>query len=1132
MGMSNGAEGGPMSRRLVNPVLQFLRGLAGERTGDATDELLLRRFASGRDEAAFTALLQRHGRLVLGVCRRVLGNVHDAEDAFQATFLVLARQAATGFRPRALAGWLHGVAYRTAQRARKQAARRRVKEWQAVRAVSCEPPADAQWADVRRVLDEEIAGLPEKFRAPLVLCYLQGKTNAEAAEDLGCPKGTVMSRLATARERLRARLERRGVTLSVAALATLLAQELMAATLSPALTAVAARLALSTRAGAGEVAETASPRVEALTEGVVQSAVKIKIAAAVLLLLGGLALGGGLYARHAQQGPPSPTEGPRHGKPESGPGGGKQARADDPEPPWLVDPLPQGAVARLGWRVDWKDQSNGASVRAAFSPDGKLFAAADGPGVGLWEVATGKLLRRQRICPTFLHTLAFGPGNTLVCLANGSVHVWDVAAWKELRSFKVPDTWATAALSPDGQLLAMESHVWDVATGKKRYAVEGQLTRVSFSPDGRILLVSWTEHRPVQAPKPNGRLRVYEATTGKLLHAHDQPGQGLEFAVLAPDGRTVAAEGYDLTTPRGSYFVQLLDLQMGKELRRFAEGDAPRIRPAFSPDGKHLTVTLIGGDMHVWEVATGKPLRRLEREGGTGADTLLFSPDGSLVGGADRSGRAHLWDLKGGPVRCLAPGHWAWVGAVAFTPDGKSLISAAVDEVICWDLRRAAVTRSFKLKAPHLEEMVVAADGRHLLVRRGLVSGYDLQRGTEAAAFQAGEVWCFSADGGTLVRTGPPIPGFRCLPYKREPVADAHPFALTATGDILVERLIDPTRRFMVRGDGRSDYAGLRLRDTETGEVLATLKSHAARDHPPGAGDSPLVFSPDGKMMAGLVIPQPHGERTLVLWETQTGLERLRLVTVPKHHNMALAFSPDGRVLAYAKHYSTDAPAGPIHLLDLTLGKEAHKPLPAAPRCLAFSRDGKLLASGDEDTTVLLWDATGFAAAPRGDPLPVKEFDGLWADLAAPDGGRAYRAICRLLASPGPAVKLLRERVGWRDLAPEVDRLLADLGSDTFKAREQAAAALEALGDRARPFLKQALTRTKLSLEQRRRVEKVLSRLGAPFSSPAGIRLFRAMEVLERLGSAEGVELLRQIGAGPVDSPLTAEARRALRRMQ
>jgi hypothetical protein len=392
-------------------------------------------------------------------------------------------------------------------------------------------------------------------------------------------------------------------------------------------------------------------------------------------------------------------------------------------------------------------------------------------------------------------------------------------------------------------------------------------------------------------------------------------------------------------------------------------------------------------------------------------------------------------------------------------------------------------------------------------------------------------VWCYSADGSTLVRTGPPIPGFRCLPYKHAPAAGVYPFVLTPNGDTLVERLTDNSIPGRMRRDGPR-FTGLRLRDSTTGEEIVTLKQHPAGNPPPGAGEVPLVFSPDGKMMAGLLIPTEHGERTVVLWETQTGQERLRLGTVPKYNGAALAFSPDGRVLAFSRRYVGGPSGGKIHLLDLTLGKEVHAPLSAAALCLAFARDSKLLASGNEDTTVLLWDATRFAAPPRAEPLPAAEFERLWKELAAADGGQAYRAMCRLLASPGPAVKLLGERLPGRDLERAVKRLLTQLDNEDFKVREKAAADLEALGDPVRPFLKKALKDGTLTLEQRRRVERVRERLGGPFSSPAGIRLFRAVEILERVPRAEAAALLRQLAAGPEEDPLAREARRALRRMR
>ena len=172
---------------------------------------LLERFAADRDSAAFEALVGRHGPMVLATCRRMLPDPHDADDAFQATFLVLARKAGSIRDPDRLGPWLHGVARRVAARSRALAGRRRSVE----RPGGDEPmdtsPDALEGAEVREVLDEELARLPEKYRAPLVLCYLDGLTHDEAAEALRWPVGTVRSRLAGGRDRLRDRLTRRGL---------------------------------------------------------------------------------------------------------------------------------------------------------------------------------------------------------------------------------------------------------------------------------------------------------------------------------------------------------------------------------------------------------------------------------------------------------------------------------------------------------------------------------------------------------------------------------------------------------------------------------------------------------------------------------------------------------------------------------------------------------------------------------------------------------------------------------------------------------------------------------------------------------------------------------------------------------
>jgi RNA polymerase sigma factor (sigma-70 family) len=180
----------------------------------ATDRELLHRFVAHREESAFTALVERHGPMVLDVCRRVLHDSHEAEDACQATFLVLARKCGSLRQPELLANWLYGVAYRSARKAQRQRVRYCAHAMRGASMQATDATADLIWKDLRPVLDEELERLPAKYRAAVVLCYLEGLKVEEAARQLQCPRGTILSRLARARQRLSSRLAMRGLALS------------------------------------------------------------------------------------------------------------------------------------------------------------------------------------------------------------------------------------------------------------------------------------------------------------------------------------------------------------------------------------------------------------------------------------------------------------------------------------------------------------------------------------------------------------------------------------------------------------------------------------------------------------------------------------------------------------------------------------------------------------------------------------------------------------------------------------------------------------------------------------------------------------------------------------------------------
>jgi RNA polymerase sigma factor (sigma-70 family) len=439
---------------------------------------LLGRWVCHRDEDAFTTLVARHGPMVRGVCWRMLGNVHDAEDAMQATFLILARKAASLRHPEALAGWLHGVAVRLARKARRAVGRRRSAGLCADAPEPADPhpdPLDLLSArELLSLIDGEIARLPEVYRLALVLCDLEERTQEEAARLLGWTLGSLRGRLLRGRARLRQRLARRGVAPPVLPWVLAAGWPLGTATAAvpAALAAGVTRSALlfstcPTSAGV-------SPKVAALARLGMRGmmATKWKLMSAVLLAVSVSVAGAGLLARPAlpaqerteNQSPPAPSD--------AGPG----ERTDKPSVrrDQDGDPLPAEAVARLGTT---RFRHGGLINSLGFTPDGKtLVSCGTWDGIRIWGAATGKELRS---CPdqALAHSISLSPDGKVLAALNpqdASIVLHDFASGQLLRRFgRQGDDFSSLLFSPDGKVLAgfcwaKTIELWDAAAGRSR----------------------------------------------------------------------------------------------------------------------------------------------------------------------------------------------------------------------------------------------------------------------------------------------------------------------------------------------------------------------------------------------------------------------------------------------------------------------------------------------------------------------------------------------------------------------------------------------------------------------------------------------------------------------------------------
>jgi RNA polymerase sigma factor (sigma-70 family) len=999
-GISKLAEAGTMSRQHA-PILHYLRRLTG-REAEPRDGDLLQGFLERRDEAAFTAIVERHGPMVLGVCRSVLRHRQDAEDAFQATFLTLARKASSVRRREAVASWLHGVAYRVALRARAAGARRQAREARAAVPALAGAADDLSWGEVRALLHEELASLPQGLREPLVLCYLQGLTHDQAARRLGWPESTVKGRLQRGRTLLRARLERRGLGLGAALGATALAGPALAEPLPSTLTAAAVR-AVFPLSGAGPVVS-----VAALARGALGQAALAKFGSCAAALLVALALAGGLLLRQTPaDGPPAPA-----GKPAAAP----QVAASNARTDRHGDPLPAGAVARLG-TVRF---NHGEGLNALhFSADGKTVVSEGRGSLRIWDAATGKERGHFATAMTSfdVQTALTPDGKTLVALEQGShdtLRVWDLARGKEVHAVKLPglrklqSTYLRNALAPDGRLCALNTsadvRVLDVATAKELYKLPGKAEKrrtVRFAGKDRLVTVDG-----------KGGVRVWEARSGKLLR---------QFALTAPaeilavsgDGRRLAAlQRLDAPFPipkrdplrvHDRDVIHVWDLTTGTRTRSLA-GQAKRWhqRLRFAPDCKRLFAAGVdqqSGEVDrvtVWDAETGQQVRELE---GAGWQALAVRADGARLAAGDHS-KFDVWDLKTGRPVAPAERPQGLLEPVALSPRGDRVLTFASVSVSAWDPATGRRVGSFAVPPyPYADanrSHLFSADGRYavsLAEGKGrleiLVWDVAARRRvhvlrppdaampvTRAVAnlthvYDAPNVLCaFAPDAPLLatchagketvfrvwnVRTGKEVRSFKGANpgWAGQLAFSRHGKTLIASGHRTVG--------FDVATGKELFSWRLKPLPNRSGQTLVVDGRELTEDDQ--VAWRALAVSPDGSRVACLLAAGGFAHEKvkdrIALLDARTGkvLRRWGDSGSPSLWGERLLFSPSGKLLA-----SSDGDL--VHVWEVATGKEVgtfrgHR---GQIQALAFSADGRRLASWSSDSTVLLWD---LAAAGR-----------------------------------------------------------------------------------------------------------------------------------------------------------------------
>jgi RNA polymerase sigma factor (sigma-70 family) len=1128
-------------------LLGYLRVMvAAWRDDPRGDAELLGRFAEAHDEAAFAALVGRHGSLVWQTCRRLLGDTPDAEDAFQATFLALARKAGT-FPVESLAGWLHRVAWQAALKSRLSARRRRglVRQlWTALRPAS---PPSAGRDELYAVLDEELVGLPERLRVPLVLRYLEGNTLEQVARVLGCSRRALGKRLAKGEAILRERLARRGLTVGGAAVAALFAGSDGAAAVPARLIGTTARAAVAFRAG--ELTGAPAEGARAVLRGLPERALLRKgwwVVVACVCSIGASVA--------AWQPPVERPDAARLAAVEEAVHSADAANGEPAGTDRFGDPLPAGAVARMG-TTRWRHVTG----PTAFTTDGKAFFTS---GL-LWDAATGKQLRRLR--DAYGHPLrcmsVSANGRLIAALAGtGSAGVWEAATGKLLREWGTDVT--AIVLSPDGNTVRVGSldrhlRVWDVPTGKTLRDWDLGAVVDLFSPDGKVAAA--TPHEKNDVPG-NYVTQLWDATTGTQLSriARAEPWESYyKGAAFSPDGKVLAVGSgvmpVDPAAKAGDGSVCLWDVATGKELRRTAPDPSGTYSVAFSPDGKLLATGSGFGPVRFWDAATCKPAGVCKGYR-SNVTSLAFSPDGATLATLSElhENIVRLWEVASGKEKTPPTGgHTGSILSVAFLPGDKTIVSGGRDgSVRLWDADTGGERRP-PLRGGEFQAVVAPSSDAGTIVSVGSDFAPAGGQGALMAAIQSPatvRVWD-AATGRELRHFAAPGGGVQGAALS----PDGKVLATVGAEDVTLWDFATgkPRHRLAARPtcvafspDGKTlaveSVAGpLSLWAPDSGKKICDLPRGKT-----ATGSYGLAFSPDGRTLAAGELEETGV--TIRLWRRDGDGNLAADAVIPTRHRdalWALAFSPDGQALASA---GTD---GTVCLWETATGGERRhftgrddagqpgKLRDDSAWSLSFSGDGRRLAAGNSDTTVLVWDVTGRLADGhrlRPATLSDAELQALWADLAGADAARADRAVWALAAAPEQALPPLRQhlrpvpRPG--DVKERVDRCIADLDNDAFTVRQAAEEELRRLGEAAETALRAAEAKTG-SIEVRSYARRLLGAIKAARANPSSdaLRSFRAVRVLGQSGTPEARRLLDSLVGGAPDARLTQEARAVAR---